>query len=63
MQIGWHQYVEFAGLMGEYINILKDAQVKRGDLGALELADYQVSYIGEKLDCIFGEELRKVMRP
>lgn len=60
-RVGLHQFVEFAGLMNEYIKICETMHKNGIDFGTIDLQpkDYQMAYIGEKFDCIFGEALAK----
>lgn len=61
VRIGNHPFIEFAGLMNEYINACSQAADEGIDFTLcnthtgqhLPLAPYQVDYINEKLECIF----------
>lgn len=61
VHIGNHPFVEFAGLMNEYIDACKEAHERGIDFTdcnthtgqKLPLASFQVSYLNEKLECIF----------
>lgn len=72
--IGNHAFIEFCGLMGEYVKICRDT-LKHGDDFTLAnthtgiplaAAPYQIEYIFEKMDCIFGPtvtaQIRKKMK-
>lgn len=52
---GVHAFVEFAGWMHEYILICEAS----GTFDEPLLADHNVAYLAEKLDCIYGPALRK----
>ncbi len=61
--LNWHPFVEFAGLMKEYINILHDTYREGREWSEpLQLKPYQIDYIAEKLDCIFGGQLRAILQ-
>lgn len=56
-----HAFIEFTGLMNEYIKVC-EANLKRGTdfrelnvhgEGQLHVEPYELDYIGEKLNCIF----------
>ncbi len=59
--IGNHPFIEFAGLMNEYISACQDAHLRGIDFSQcnthtgvqLPLAAHQVDYLNEKLECIF----------
>jgi hypothetical protein len=59
---GNHAFIEFCGLMNEYIKACYDSIEKDVDFTqanvhtgkALPLAPYQLDYITEKFDCIYG---------
>lgn len=61
VHIGCHPYIEFAGLMNEYIQACERAHKNGIDFTmcsvhtgqALPLQDYEKNYINEKLECIF----------
>lgn len=62
-RIGNHAFIEFCGLMNEYIKACRDAIGKGIDFTQanvhtglpLPLASYQIDYIFEKFSCIYGE--------
>ena len=59
---GCHPFIEFCGLMGEYLKSCQLAhlrgldftQANRHSGQALSIETYQANYIGEKLGCIYG---------
>lgn len=61
VNIGVHPFIEFGGLMSEYITICRDAYHTGIDFSArskhtgksLPMKPYQVDYVNEKLSCIF----------
>ncbi len=64
-RIHCHAFIEFAGLMNEFINVCA-ATLEHGDdftqcnthVGqALRMSSYHASYLAEKLDCIYGPSL------
>lgn len=67
--IGHHQFIEFAGLMGEYIVICEATHREGRDFATgapLAMRAHNAAYLAEKLDCIYGDafavdwELRRV---
>jgi hypothetical protein len=60
-----HAFVEFTGLMNEYIQICREAEKQGIDFGhanthsgkALPMQDHQAQYLAEKLNCIYGPAL------
>jgi hypothetical protein len=62
-----HAFIEFTGLMNEYIKLCEDFQKANPDKDfrslnahsgkSLKLKPYQIHYIKEKLDCIYQEEI------
>jgi len=64
---GVHPFIEFAGLMNEYIKICEhnmndgidftETSVHTGR--TLHIHEHEVAYIGEKFGCIFGPSLKK----
>lgn len=63
VSIGIHPFIEFTGLMNEYIKLCRDALEKGIDFTAsdvhsfseaLPLASFQAEYLGEKFGCIFA---------
>lgn len=67
VRIGVHSYIEFTGVMNEYIKACRCAHENGIDFtqcnahidGAeLPMEDYMIKYINEKLTCIFGNRVR-----
>lgn len=60
-RVGHHQFIEFAGFMNEYIKVCRRMHAEGVDFGTTDLApkNYEMEYIAEKFDCIFGEALMK----
>lgn len=62
VQVGNHAYIEFCGLMGEYEKICRttmqagvDFTICNRHIGVPLIAhDYQIRYLAEKFECIFG---------
>jgi hypothetical protein len=55
---GHHQFVEFAGLIGEYIQICEAAHAIGRDFATgapLPMRAHHALYLAEKLDCIYGD--------
>lgn len=69
VQCNNHAFIEFTGLMNEYIKVCAEAAEAGRDFtqasvhtgNRLEMRDFQKAYIREKLDCIFGEDLLREM--
>lgn len=65
--IGNHAFIEFTGLMKEYVNICRAAHEEGIDFSIsnrhsgrhLKVEPFQLDYIVEKLDCIFGSQLTR----
>lgn len=61
-QTGHHAFIEFTGLMNEYIKICHRAHEQGIDFPscsahsgqALPMETYEAEYLGEKLGCIYG---------
>lgn len=61
VQIGVHPFIEFCGLMNEYIKACRNAHQRGEDFSEcnthsgkdLPLESFEVAYINEKLECIF----------
>ncbi len=59
--IGNHPFIEFTGLINEYITICEQANASGVDFTEcnthgdkdLPMASHQINYINEKLECIF----------
>jgi hypothetical protein len=62
MHIGVHPFIEFTGLINEYIKICSDnleagvdfIECSKHTGNSLIVKDYQIEYINEKLECIFN---------
>lgn len=64
---GCHAFIEFTGLMNEYIKVC-ERMTSQGDTSwmtanthtdvPLALFPFEASYLAEKLDCIYGPSLR-----
>lgn len=62
---GNHAFIEFTGLMNEYIKLCQDALAAGEDFTttsvhtgkALPMAAYHAAYLGEKIGCIYGTAL------
>ena len=69
VRIGNHPFIEFTGLMNEYINACRaahEAGIDFSDCSThsgldLPMKDYQIDYVNEKLECIFTG--RCVLKP
>lgn len=65
-QTGCHGFIEFCGLMGEYVKMCEFSLENGIDFATanthnerpLAAAPHQIAYIVEKLDCIFGPAIR-----
>jgi len=65
VRIGCHPFIEFCGLMNEYIKLCSDAHGQGIDFTQLHvhsgrplpMKPHHADYIGEKLGCIFGAAL------
>ena len=61
-----HAFIEFCGLMNEYIQMCRDTMLAGGDFTqcnvhsgrSLSVAEHQGAYLAEKFECIFGPTLR-----
>jgi len=65
---GCHAFIEFTGLMNEFIKLCEDAEQQgtdwvhanvHGDVH-LPFKPYHVEYLSEKLECIYGRRLQLV---
>lgn len=57
VDVGHHQFVEFAGMLGEYIIMCEAAHRHGVDFatgGRLPMRAHHAAYLAEKLDCIYG---------
>lgn len=65
IQIGCHPFIEFCGLMNEYIKVCSETHRAGIDFTnatahsghALRMQHYHAEYLGEKLGCIYGPAL------
>lgn len=65
-RIGCHPFIEFTGLLNEYIKICERAHAQGLDFTeanahsgkALSVEPYEAAYLGEKLGCIYGPSLQ-----
>lgn len=64
-QIGNHAFIEFTGLINEYINICRDNLADGKDftqanihMGKPMIKSYQRDYMAGKIECIFGVPLK-----
>ncbi len=66
VQIQNHPFIEFAGVMGEYVKVCREAHRQGFDFTnahahsghALPIQPFQAAYLGEKIGCIFGPALQ-----
>lgn len=66
IEIGNHAFVEFTGLLNEYITLCEKALANGQDFAvanthsgeSLPMQPHHVMYLGEKLNCIYGAALR-----
>ena len=62
VKIGHHAFIEFCGLMNEYINMCQASLDQGADFtksnvhvgGSLPIAPHHARYLAEKFECIFG---------
>ncbi len=68
---GCHAFIEFTGLMNEFIKICEEAEKQgidwvranvHGDVH-LPFKPWNIAYLGEKLECIYGKQLKLVDEP
>ena len=59
VKLNVHTFVEFAGFMKEYINMLQKMLDEGIDFidNEIRAKPYQMAYVAEKLDCIFGASM------
>jgi len=59
VHIGVHPFVEFAGFLNEYIKACSRMHDEGKDftMNDVELMPYELAYLAEKVDCIFGQAL------
>ncbi len=69
VRTGCHPFIEFTGLMNEYINMCEDALLKgidftetsvHGDGQPLPMKEHHRRYLNEKLQCIYGTSLEHI---
>lgn len=71
VQIGNHPFIEFAGVMTAYLNSCRDAHQKGIDFSecnahsaiTLPMEGFEISYLNEKLDCIFSGRIKAAELP
>ncbi len=68
VQTGCHSFIEFTGLMNEFINLCEAANVAGNDFTqsnvhlqgvTLPMREHHAAYLGEKLGCIFASSFAK----
>ncbi len=68
-QVGNHAFIEFTGLMNEYINMCRSAAAAgidytattiHGDGAVLPMREHHRRYLDEKLQCIYGRSLEAI---
>lgn len=67
IHIGCHAFIEFAGLMNQFIEVCRDAETNGRPWtnasvhgGAhLSFEGHQIAYLSEKLECIYGLRLEQ----
>jgi hypothetical protein len=65
---GNHAFIEFTGILNEYLKICQDlhaagidfTQCNRHTGKGLEIQQFQVDYLNEKLECIFNGRIKVV---
>jgi hypothetical protein len=70
VRTGNHAFIEFCGLMNEYIDICETALAAGQDFtmasihsgSALPIQSFQASYLLEKLQCIYGASLPELFK-
>lgn len=66
VRIGNHPFIEFTGLLNEYIKACRNAHAQGIDFTdcsahsgiELPLREFEINYINEKLECIYGGRVR-----
>lgn len=69
VKIGCHPFIEFTGLLNEYINICRAAHAAGIDFtetsvhgsGVLPVKPHHVAYLSEKLACIYGNSVCDIL--
>lgn len=68
---GCHAFIEFTGLMNEFIKLCSEADAQglnwihanvHGDVH-LPFKPYHIEYLSEKLECIYGKRIQIVDEP
>jgi hypothetical protein len=68
---GCHAFIEFTGLMNEFIKLCREAEENKidwvranvhGDIH-LPFKPWHIEYLSEKLECIFGKQIKLVDPP
>lgn len=67
VRIGVHAFIEFAGLMNEFIQVCRDANRANVDFAKgnahtgvmLPFQPFHAAYLGEKMQCIYGTTFEK----
>lgn len=71
-KIGCHPFIEFTGLMNEYIQMCANALAQGQDFTetsihgsgqALPMRSFERAYLNEKLQCIYGHSLAAISDP
>lgn len=62
VNVGHHQFIEFTGLINEYIGICEEAFAAGHDFRnhSLKPKSFQREYMAEKIDCIFAGSVQLV---
>lgn len=61
-EAGCHQFLEFTGLMNEYIEVCSRAEdygIDWFQAAELPFKEQHLRYLADKLDCIYGPALRR----
>lgn len=57
-RVGHHQFLEFTGLLNEYVNLCTQSLERGEDFGNRDLnAGFHARYVAEKLGCIYGQTM------
>jgi len=61
VEIGFHQFIEFAGFMNEFIKSCEKMHTQGVDFAtaALDVEPHNAAYVGEKMGCIYGPTLSR----
>lgn len=68
ISIGCHPFIEWTGLMAEYVKVAEEAhregidftQLNRHSGARLPIQGFHLGYLNEKLDCIFSGQVKVV---